>query len=183
MKPCVTVMGLLLALAHVGGVDATSLQPNPLIIKQISGVPAACLPEGKLKSIELARAYVMEDSLQGGAIERQWAIELRPGAKPLTLHPGECVGFGQPIDGYRETGTFKLLEAGRTYVFGINRGDQLDRWVSDSYVGVFCVQRLTDGHLTYLPYVDHPDGTTTYPTCGRYIGSPPAPDGIDPPHR
>lgn len=183
MKQYVAMMGLLLAVAHDSGVNATSLQPNPLVIRQISEGPAACLPEGKLKSIELKRAYVMENSRQGGEIERQWVIELQPGAKPLTLHPGECVSFGRPIDGYSEIGTFKLLEEGKTYIFGINRGDQLNRWVSDSYVGLFCVQRLSDGHLTYLPYVDHPDGTTTYPPCGRYIGSPPAPDGIDPPRR
>ncbi|WP_187670061.1 hypothetical protein [Zestomonas carbonaria] len=89
--------------------------------------------------------------------------------------------FGKPIDGYQQIGEITPLEEGKTYSFGLRRGDRLNDWVSRLYVGMFCVQRSTDGRLAYLPYVRHPDGTVTYPPCGRYIGSPAAPDGINPP--
>ncbi|GGA10761.1 hypothetical protein GCM10011408_35090 [Dyella caseinilytica] len=130
----------------------------------------------------MKRAYVMENSLWGGKVEHQWIIELIPGAMPLTLRPGDCVAFGTPIRGYGQRDGLKLLEEGKTYVFVLERSDRLNERVSRNYVGAFCVMRLSDGHLAYLPYIDHPDGTTTYPPCGSRIGGPPAPDGITPPN-
>jgi hypothetical protein len=181
MKHCAIIFVLL---AVIGGdnASASSFLPNPLRITQMTDVPSACLTEGDGQSIQLNRAYVMENSLWGGVAAHQWIIELIPGAVPLTLHPGECVAFGQRISGYEQHDGLKRLEVGKTYVFVLERGDRLTERVSRNYVGAFCVRRLSDGHLAYLPYVDHPDGTTTYPPCGRRIGGPPAADGIIPPN-
>jgi hypothetical protein len=176
-----TIVLLLLAVSYGDGAKATSFLPNPITIRQIADVPAACLPDGWGKSIELSRAYVMENSLWGGAAQHQWILEQIPGAKPVTLHPGECVAFGKRIDGYEQRDGLKRLEEGKTYVFVLERGDRLNERLSRNYVGAFCVSRLADGAIVYLPYIEHPDGTTTYPACGRRIGGPPAADGIDPP--
>ena len=182
MKPCVTIVVFLLAINLIDSTWATSLGSKPLNVRQIEDLPVACLPENEGESIALNAADVAaDDSVEGP--KGRWAIELVPGAKPLTLHPGECVAFGKLIDGYRQVGEIQPLEEGKTYSFGLRRGDRINDWVSKLYVGVFCVMRLSDGRLAYLPYVDHPDGTTTYPPCGHYIGSPPAPDGINPPRQ
>ncbi|GLQ49339.1 hypothetical protein ACFFJT_20475 [Dyella flava] len=176
------IIFLLLAVMGGDNASATSFLPNPLRIRQIMDVPSACLPQGDGKSIQLNRAYVMENSLWGGAAEHQWIIKLIPGSVPLTLHPGECVAFGKRISGYEQYDGLRLLDVGKTYVFVLERGDRPNERVSRNYVGAFCVMRLSDGRVAYLPYIDHPDGTTTYPACGRRIGGPPAPDGVIPPN-
>jgi hypothetical protein len=188
MKLCIVIASSLLAIGLVSGATATSLGTKQLNVRQVEDFPVGCLPEDGGENIELKSAFVIEASdairapPQGWALpRRRWAVELIPGERPLILRPGECIAFGKSIDGYRKIGEFHPLEEGKTYVFGLRRGDRLNEWVSDSYRGLFCVQRLSDGRLAYLPYIRHPNGTITYPPCGRYAGLPPAPDGISPP--
>lgn len=157
---------------------ATSFLPNRLDIKQISDAPAACLPKDGQR-ILLQSAYTMENTPQTKSTHR-WKIEHVNDSKAKTLHPGECVIFGKPIDGYQQSDTLKL-EDGKTYVFVLERGDRQHAFSSSKYVGAFCVSRTPTGERAYLPYLYHQDGTVTYPSCGRYIGHPPAADGIVPP--
>lgn len=178
MKPRIIFASFVLSVGFSMCATATSIGAKHLNIRQILDKPAACLPEDAGESIELNTAFVTGDSPE---VPRQWAIQLIPGSKPLVLHSGECIAFGQSIDGYRQLGEFHALEEGQTYDFGLRRNDRLNDWVSKVYVGLFCVQRAPDGHLTYLPYVYHSNGTIIYPPCGHYVGLPPAPDGISPP--
>lgn len=175
-------VGLFSTIMSSGGVFATSHLPSiSASIQEVDGAPAACVPHGNGKDVQLQRAYVMEDSRGRGYASHQWIIELIPGNKPMTLHPDECLVFGKSIGGYQETGGLKKLEEGKTYIFVLERGD-LQHWGPINYVGAFCVMRLPNGRLAHLPYVDHPNETTTYPPCARRrIAGPPAPDGIAPP--
>lgn len=186
MKLCNVVMGFLFVFTLASNAAATSLGAKPLNVRQIHNFPVGCLPENEGASIELKSADVIGESLQEDGAPQQWAIELIPGSKPRIVLPGECIAFDMPIDGYRQVGEFHPLEEGKTYSFGLRRGDRLNDWVSKLYVGMFCVQRAPDGHLAYLPYIMNvgPKGRTiTYPSCGRYAGLPPAPDGINPPRQ
>lgn len=161
--------------------DGMSTAPLPLVIRQIDHLPAACIPVSDTKSMTLKFAGVWEDSHGQSEFPSQWGIEWVPGAKPLLLRAGQCVVFGQAIDGYRLVGDMHPLKAGRTYNFSLRELNKANDWSGMRYSGMFCVQENTDGTLSYLPYVTHKDGTVTYPACGRYIGSPPAADGIVPP--
>ncbi|MGO4326962.1 hypothetical protein AB4Z48_22955 [Cupriavidus sp. 2TAF22] len=169
------VVSCLLAGGPVVSHADTSLWPPSLDIKQMGDIPVACLPKEASTSIGLQVAAVAE--IASGWPPKEWAIELMPGMKPLILRPGDCVFYGRPLRGYKEIGGSKPLEAGNTYGFAFRQTGQ----TGSRYVGIFCVQPRPDGHRVFLSYVDHPDGTTTYPACGRYIGNPPAADGIVPP--
>jgi hypothetical protein len=135
----------------------------------------------KGKNIELKSAFVSANSSHDNTAARDWRIELMPGAKPRVIHPGECIAFGQSIDGYRRNGKLRAFEEGETYGFGIRRNDKPNDWVSRLYAGLFCVSRASDGRIVYLPYVYRSNGTITYPSCGRYAGLPAAADGFNPP--
>ena len=179
MKPSlITTLVIALFACHA---SATSIGTKDLQIKQIGSRLMACLPEDHDESIALNSAYVVEDDNGPRKFTHQWAIELTPGAKPLVLRPGQCIGFNEAIDGYKRNGDVHDLEPGKTYDFGIRRNDRLDEWVVTRYVGMFCVQENRDGSRSYLPYINHPGGYATYPVCGRYIGRAPSPDGIVPP--
>jgi hypothetical protein len=182
MKLCtVIVCFLLITSALGGGASACAEGVKQLSVREIAGAPAGCLPENEGKSIKLERVLVGDDYAENAESQYLWAIELIPGAKPLTLRPGECVAFGKPIEGYRQVRELRPLEEGKTYGFAFHElDDQIKDFVDKTYLGYFCVQRATNGRLTYLPYVEHQDGTITYPTCGRYIGGAPAKDGIVP---
>lgn len=182
MNKFLKITGLFLLLLSCGGALATSFLNHDASMREVDGAPAACLPDAYGEAIQLQNAYVMEDSRRGSKSPHQWMIELAPGNEPLTLQPGECVVFKKPIRGYTEAGGLAQLEGGQTYIFVFERGDHRNRLESGKFVGAFCVTRLPDGRLAHLPYVEHPNGTTTYPPCAhRRIGGPPAPDGIAPP--
>jgi hypothetical protein len=145
-------------------------------IRQVHNVVSGCLPSGE-RSITLQTAAVA--SIDAGWPPPEWAIELISDAKPMILRAGECISFGSLPQGYKQIGGMQPLEVGHTYGFALLRGNP--RKEGDRrYLGIFCIQRQPNGRLAYLPYIDHPDGTITYPPCGRYMGGPPAPDGVVP---
>lgn len=188
MRHYVIALALILSLAHIRDAFATSRGSADLSIRVIAGLPAACLSVNEKEGIALTSAHVTKvvDAIRAPAngwpaSHRPWSIELMPHAAPLLLHPGDCVRYGMRIPGYRQAGETYQLEAGETYSFVLRRDDRSHQWIPDLYSGAFCVARAADGKLTYLPYIHHPDGTMTYPSCGRYAGLPPAPDGISPP--
>jgi hypothetical protein len=179
---------LLLAATFAGNATATSTGASQLNIRQMGDAPAACLPESERDSIELESAHVTWTSRATGAragghppVHYPWAIDLIPDTKPLVLHPGECIVFGERIAGYKQDGEIQPLQIGETYSFVLRRYTQHNSWLNPYYRGAFCVARSPDGHLAYLPYIYNSNGTITYPSCGRYAGLPPAPDGASPP--
>lgn len=188
MKRYLTTVFVFFLATLAGYASATSIGSVPINIRQILGLPAACLPEDQAESIALQSASVSEvpEAIVAppngwpSPLQR-WAIYLEPGAKPLILRPGECIVFGKPVAGYKQNGETYPLEPGKTYSFGLRRGDRGNRWIPDLYSGSFCVTRSPDGTQEYLPYIHHSNGTMTYPSCGRYAGLPAAPDGFNPP--
>lgn len=150
---------------------------STLDIRSSGGKVMGCLPKGE-QSIVLQSAAAA--SIDAGWPPPEWAIELTPQGTPLVIHAGECLTFGSIPQGYRQIGGMQPLKAGRTYGFMLLRGNSIKHKQDRRYMGIFCIERQSDGHFAYLPYVTHPDGTITYPRCGSYIGAPPAPDGIVP---
>ncbi|MBN3787355.1 hypothetical protein [Burkholderia sp. Ac-20353] len=169
---------LFMGCAIVGRAE-TPIWPSALDIKQTGDVPAACLPKDAGASIALQAAAVAE--IASSWPPKEWAIEHIPGSPPFIVHPGECITYRQVLTGYRDIGGSKPLKVGNTYGFAFSQAGRGGQQTGSRFVGTFCVQQRPHGHRAFLPYVDHPNGTTTYPACGRYIGNPPAPDGIVPP--
>ncbi|RDS79732.1 hypothetical protein DWU98_16845 [Dyella monticola] len=164
-----------------GGANAASSLPNRLDLRQIDGLPAGCLPKDYGDVIKLDRAYIVPQIPVGKGTDFRWSLEREQDAMPVRLRPGNCVVFGRPLKGYeyeRHGGTQWVL--GQTYVLVVERIDEPGIRGRLNYVGAFCVMHQPDKELAFVPYIDHADGTTTYPACGRRIGGPPAPDGFRP---
>lgn len=149
-----------------------------LDIRRLGDNVAGCLPNGE-SDITVQKAAVA--SMDAEWPPGEWAIELIPSAKPITLRAGGCITFGITPKGYEQIGGMHPLKVGHTYGFALLRGNTFKDRRDRRYLGIFCIQRHSDGRLAYLPYIDHPDGSITYPPCGSYMGGPPAADGIAPP--
>lgn len=161
--------------------QATSLAPGKINIKQINNLPAACLPEDEGKGVELRTAFVEEIPRTNNGQPYQWEINLAADSKPFVLAPGQCITFGQAIGGYKQDANPLPFVPGRSYEFGLRSNHQEGGWDGRLYAALFCVQKNTDGSVSYLPYIERAGGYATYPVCGRYIGRLPAPDGAIPP--
>jgi hypothetical protein len=148
-----------------------------LIIKDVKGLPAACLPSGEAP-VEMQGVGV--GTLEGDWPSKEWAIVLQDHAKPIVLKAGECVTYRQTLPGYKQVGADQPLEVGETYAFSIVRTNSSLHWTDRLHLGVFCIDQQPGGSRRYLPYVQHDDGSAAYPSCGRYIGWKPAADGIVP---
>ena len=171
---------LIVALCAAGvayGQDAP-IGPPTLAIKDIGGQPAACLPAGE-PPLEMLGVTVA--TLDGDWPPDEWAMVLQDGAKPIVLKAGECVSYRQALPGYKQEGADKPLKVGETYGFAIRRTNSLAHWAEGLHLGVFCIEQQPGGPRRYLAYVQHEDGSGSYPPCGRYIGWKPAADGIVPP--
>jgi hypothetical protein len=180
MRRSILISTASLVMVFSNCIEATSSLPNRLDVRQVGDDPAGCLPANYTHAIELDRAFVVEESHKENQSPSRWTMERMPGAKPHVLQPGECVVFHGTLSGYQQAGELTWQE-GESYVFVLERVDDSKIKGRLNYVGAFCVMRTPDHRLLFLPYVDHPDGTTTYPPCGRRIGGPPASDGITPP--
>jgi|GEM_PF-3056751 len=123
----------------------------------------------------------MVATLDGDWPPEQWGIKLNAGHLPMTLKPGQCVRYHQSLPGYAQEGRDLPLKDGETYGFAMRRMHSEGHWADGLYLSVFCLERGADGKRHVRPYIQHEDESTTYPTCGRYIGWKPAPDGIMPP--
>ncbi|GLQ51609.1 hypothetical protein ACFFJT_15305 [Dyella flava] len=142
--------------------------------REVAGVLYACLPEGT-KDVSVWSADVTE--FVSGATApvakpptpfTRWIIRLKSGAKPLVLSQGQCLAFGQHIDGYEQGDTIYPLEAGKTYNFSLRAVDPPNDFLGgQDYVGVFCVRRNDDHSLSYLPFIYQTDGSVTYPQCSK----------------
>ncbi|WP_039732541.1 hypothetical protein [Dyella japonica] len=154
--------------------------PPPLKLEQRGADLLACLPSDA-EPMPLDAAAVSQ--ISGTWPPKEWAIVKSPKAQPVTLKAGDCVHYNRPLKGYRQIGGGQPLRPGETYGFLLQRVGDTGNSMTGRYVGVFCVEQLPGGERNFLPYIEHDDGTTTYPRCGTYIGSPPAADGINPPGR
>lgn len=151
--------------------------PSPLLLQQKGNTLLACLPNS-VDQMLLRAASV--GKLDGSWPPDEWAIVLEPKATPMTLKAGECIAYNEAPDGYAQAGGGKPLQSDETYGFLLQEVNDTGNAPTGRFLGLFCVEQLTTGAKNFLPYVEHANGTTTYPRCGKYLGSPPASDGVRP---
>lgn len=172
---------LVLSLALSMGVHAqtpgVAVWPKALRLQQQGGALLACLPPNS-EPMPLQAAAVAQ--IDGGWPPEEWAIVIEPHAAPLTLHGDECIAYEADPKGYKQIGGSQPLRAGETYGFMLQKVGDTGNASVGRLIGVFCVEQSSEGTHTFLPYIEHADGTTTYPRCGKYTGSPPAIDGFRP---
>lgn len=127
------------------------------------GMPALCLPSDARENFPVDQVLMAESY---GSNAQVWVVKLRPGGKPLTLSPGECVVYGQPMRGYEldaQTQLFKI-EADTTFVFRIHRVEDTAH-INHFYSRVFCAKTQTDGSLNYVQWFEDSEGRTVRPVC------------------
>jgi hypothetical protein len=131
-------------------------------INSIEGLPALCLPGNAEGAFPVARVLVAE-SHKKDALD--WTLYLERNAAPLLLAPGQCIKFGEPLNGYRVDVDSRLskLQPGSTYVFMIDRV-QDEKHYNFFYTSIFCVKENQDGSIEYPQYdpVASAGGKTPY---------------------
>lgn len=169
---------LVICLPALAQTPGLAVWPSPLLLQKKGNTLLACLPNNA-DPVRLRAASVGQ--FDGGWPPDEWAIVLEPKATPVTLKTGECIAYNEAHDGYTQIGGGKPLQSGETYGFLLQEVDDTGNAPTGRFLGLFCVEQLATGVKNFLPYVEHANGTTTYPRCGKYVGSPPASDGARPP--
>lgn len=147
-----------------------------LVLRQDGEQLLGCLPKDA-SAMNVEGAIVV--AFNGDWPPDEWALVHVPGANVLRLEAGECVTYNRDIPGYKQVGAGKPLLAGKTYSFAVRDNSRATYWAQGLRMTYFCRDDSASG-VRFFPFIDHDDGTTTYPSCGSYIGRPPAPDGIVP---
>ena len=123
-----------------GCAGATSFGPIRLIIKQIDGNPAACLPMEDSEGNQPVQIISMGVWRATGPIsaEEYWGVSIPPTSPPLTLRRGECVIYGQSVDGGIIDTPKKPLIPGVSYAFSLIPGGSGSGPV---YGAAFCIKK------------------------------------------
>jgi hypothetical protein len=125
---------------------ATSEAPIDLDVKQIDGKPAACMPvndERAKDSIQIKMVGVARPTGPASPDITYWWFELPATAKPVYLKRGECLLYGQTIEGAIVHTPPKALDVNRTYYISIIPGGDY----GPTYSAAFCVLKQPDGRV------------------------------------
>jgi hypothetical protein len=146
---------------------ARSQYPRPLTIKNVGENLVACLPEDDGEDIELKAAFVGQE---GATAETgvNWRIEIKPGAKPLVMHPGDCLAYGSNIDGYTYSFSQESLQINVPYTFSIRRGNAGKKWLTNLHNEMFCALNV-NGLIVFKKYIQK--GSSAPPDICAYVKS------------
>jgi len=108
-------------------------------VSLIDGRPAICLPKKARSPFPIGWATLSEASDQNDGV---WSIELKDGAAPLMLKPGDCFSYGRVPSSYAVEplrGKERVLELrpGLAYVFRLNSSVHS----AEAYSVLFCTGR------------------------------------------
>ena len=123
-----------------GCAGATSRGPIELIIKQIDGNPAACLPMEDSRGNQPVPIIAMGVSRSTGptSTEIYWGVEIPKTSPPLILRRGECITYGQSVDGGTIDTPKKPLIPGVSYAFSLIPAGSGSGPV---YAAAFCIKK------------------------------------------
>jgi hypothetical protein len=142
---------------------ATLERPIDLEIKQVDGKPAACMPvndEQAQDEIQIKMVGVARPTGPASPDITYWRFELPAAAKPVYLKRGECLLYGQSLDGAIVHTQPKALDVNRTYYISIIPGGKYGL----AYSAAFCVLKQADGaiRIAVPTQVDSPCGSLGY---------------------
>ena len=131
-------LGAIILAACCAGVP--SFGPIELTIKQIDGNPAACLPmedsQGN-QPVPIIRMGVWR-STGPTSTEIYWGVEIPKTSPPLILRRGECITYGQTVDGGTVSTPKKPLIPGVSYAFSLIPGG---KGYGPVYGAAFCIKK------------------------------------------
>ncbi|WP_187328925.1 hypothetical protein [Burkholderia pseudomallei] len=127
--------------------QATAMSRGALLldIKEVDGKPAACIPTNdeefeNVVQIDFIGVSRSTEPTTPGI--NYWEAQVPTNAKPVYLKRGECIVYGQYIEGARVDMPPKPLDVGKTYYFAIiPRGEA----PGPVYGAGFCVLKRTGG--------------------------------------
>lgn len=124
---------------------ATSEAPIDLDIKQVDGKPVACLPTNDDRAQDVIQIRMVGVARPTGPASPDityWWFELPATAKPVYLKRGECLVYGQTIEGASVMTSPKPLDFDKSYDFAVIPAG---RGTGPVYDAVFCVRKQADG--------------------------------------
>lgn len=146
-------MKRLLAFIVCSGVLGSAVNATPsghlafADLTSVNGQPALCLPERAKAPFAVGWVILTERSARNAGV---WGLQLKEGATPLMLKPGECFTYGVVPQAYE---LMKLganerplaLAMNNTYSFRLHSALQS----TDVYTVAFCVGQGRDGMFEF----------------------------------
>jgi hypothetical protein len=123
---------------------ATSEMPIALDIKQVDGKPVACLPMNDDRAedeIQVRMVGVARSTGPASPDITYWWFELPATAKPVYLKRGECLVYGQAVEGSIVHTPPKALDVDYAYYISLIPGGKY----GPVYSAGFCVLKQSDG--------------------------------------
>ncbi|MBN3856614.1 MULTISPECIES: hypothetical protein [unclassified Paraburkholderia] len=120
---------------------ASQLVVVSLDVRQVGDKPALCFAsddEYMQDAVKLADIGVVRATGIATPVETYWEVEIPESAPPVILHHGDCIVYGQAIDGAKVVTPPKPLDSGMLYTFGISTRDNKGGPI---YAGGFCAWR------------------------------------------
>ncbi|HHX4057686.1 MAG: hypothetical protein ACN6QT_29855 [Burkholderia contaminans] len=139
-----SVLGVLACLLCLSRAMATSEAPIELEIRQVDGNPAACLPlndERAESVIQIRSVGVARPTGPASPDVTYWWFDMPAEAKPVYLKRGECIVYGQRVNGAIVRTQPKPLDLNRTYYISIIPGGDS----GPVYSAAFCTLKQPGG--------------------------------------
>lgn len=131
-------------------------------VRLIGSIPTICLPQKARRPFPVSYVMMMEShALQAG----RWTIELKDGADPMKLRPGNCISYDSMPDGYRhdpsEDGRENSpLSLNTIYYFQMTRRIPILWYMPTAiYEATFCLKEDTDGTVSIQKESACPDSS------------------------
>jgi hypothetical protein len=112
-----------------------------LDVRQAGDKPELCFDsdsEYMEDSVKLAEVGVARSTGATTPAVTYWEVEIPQSAPPVYLHRGDCIVYGQAIEGAKVVTPPQPLDAGMAYSFGLSTWGDGD---GPLYVGGFCAFR------------------------------------------
>ena len=134
------LIALVATIVAAGCASATSRGPIELTVKQIDGNPAACLPMEDSRGSQPVQIISIGVWRATGptSTETYWDVTIPATSPPLTLRRGECITYGQSIDGGVIDAPKKPLSPGVSYAFSLIPAGSGSGQV---YAASFCIKK------------------------------------------
>ncbi|MBD9677930.1 hypothetical protein IB274_14550 [Pseudomonas sp. PDM18] len=163
LKSALVTLGL--AFVYFDAVATPWGMPRDAKIEVGNGVPKLCIPAEETNDVAVESVSVSESFKRDGIRQVMWSVEINKISTPVVLKPGDCLGYGVALSGYKIINSSRPLENGVTYYFRLNRRVSNPQRTSVTFYDATFCSAIQGGELRYPQYLYQKNGGVIKPRC------------------